>query len=284
MLSRLRAADLLWPTLLVIPALAVLLGLGTWQMSRKAWKEEIIATIAARAEAPPVEQAQVTSLTCQPADDGLAQSCEYQRVRLKGRFDHDGERHVFAGAQGSGPQAEVGYWVFTPFLPAGDRSGGVTYVNRGFVPERLKAPGQRAAGQVAGDVEIVAQIRTRELRSRFAGANDPARNTYFVRNPAELAGGSAAAGNSAGRLIGNPLFYLELVQGAPPGGYPKPLAASISLPNRHLEYALTWYGLALTLVGVFAAFARGRLRAPANTVATTLPGNLASGDRGTNSS
>jgi surfeit locus 1 family protein len=37
----------------------------------------------------------------------------------------------------------------------------------------------------------------------------------------------------------------------------------LELPNRHLEYALTWYGLAATLVGVYLAFAISRLRAAA---------------------
>jgi surfeit locus 1 family protein len=45
-----------------------------------------------------------------------------------------------------------------------------------------------------------------------------------------------------------------------PGGFPKGGVTRLALSNRHLEYALTWYGLALTLIGVFAAFAVGRLR------------------------
>ena len=47
----------------------------------------------------------------------------------------------------------------------------------------------------------------------------------------------------------------------PPGGLPKGGVTRVALPNRHLEYALTWYGLALTLIGVYLAFAISRLRA-----------------------
>jgi surfeit locus 1 family protein len=47
-----------------------------------------------------------------------------------------------------------------------------------------------------------------------------------------------------------------------PGGFPKGGVTRLELPNRHLEYALTWYGLAAALVAVFAAFAVTRWRQP----------------------
>ena len=52
----------------------------------------------------------------------------------------------------------------------------------------------------------------------------------------------------------------------PPGGLPRGGVTRLDLPNRHLEYALTWYGLALTLIGVYAAFAASRLRLPGSRV------------------
>ena len=57
-----------------------------------------------------------------------------------------------------------------------------------------------------------------------------------------------------------PFFVDADAEPANPGGFPRGGATRLVLPNRHLEYALTWYGLALTLIGVFTAFARGRLR------------------------
>lgn len=263
MLQRMRTAGLLWPTLLSLAGFAVLVSLGNWQMSRKAWKEEVIATVTSRAGAPALSAEAARDLRCRRAEDGLAQSCEYLRVRVKGSFDHSGERHVFAGPHGG----EIGYWVFTPFVPAGAGEGAAgrarkpILVNRGFVPERLKSPSTRAAAQIAGETEIIAHVRTREQRSWFSGENDVAKNIYYVRDPGELGMPARPEGQDRGPvalLEGGP-FYLELVEGAPPGGFPKPLAGKIELPNRHLEYALTWYGLALTLVGVFIAFARSRL-------------------------
>ncbi len=49
----------------------------------------------------------------------------------------------------------------------------------------------------------------------------------------------------------------------PPGGWPKGGTTRLQLTNRHLEYALTWYGLAATLIAVFAAYAATRWRRPA---------------------
>ena len=46
----------------------------------------------------------------------------------------------------------------------------------------------------------------------------------------------------------------------PPGGLPKPGKIEVKMPNKHLEYALTWFGLALALAGVYVAWLAGRLR------------------------
>ncbi len=75
------------------------------------------------------------------------------RVKARGRFHHDKERYYYAPDQQRGP----GYHVYTPFEIAGN--GAIVFVNRGFVPEQLKAPEQRQAGQVAGEVEVTGLLR-----------------------------------------------------------------------------------------------------------------------------
>ncbi len=267
MQARFKAAGLLWVTIAALAALGLLLGLGTWQLGRMAWKMQLIATIADRAAATPVAHTAAVGLSCSRASDDIMRSCDYRRLRLRGTFDHAGERHIFAGALGSGPSTQVGYWILTPFLPeaanptAAGKSPPAILVNRGFVPENLKAPLARIAGQVTGPVEILAQIRTRQTRSWFDGQNDAPKNIYYVRDPREL-GQPVANPSPEMPVLGSGWFYLEVVEGLPPGGWPRPMPASATLANRHLEYAITWYGLALTLIGVFAAFARGRLKAP----------------------
>ena len=46
----------------------------------------------------------------------------------------------------------------------------------------------------------------------------------------------------------------------PPGGLPKPGKIDVQLPNNHFQYALTWFGLALSLAGVYVVWLFGRLR------------------------
>ena len=133
-------------------------------------------------------------------------------------------------------------------------------VNRGFVPDPLKEPVRRVKGQIEGETVIVAHVRGRQMRSWFDGTNDIAKNIYYVRDPKELGIRQFHKVGRFAHVATSGRFYLELVEGEPPGGYPKPLAGTIKIPNRHLEYALTWYGLALTLIGVYIAFAWGRLR------------------------
>ncbi len=258
MLTRLRAAGLVWPTLASLLALAMLIGLGVWQWQRMAWKTALAAQIEARAKEAPLAQQQTLGLTCDAPAGRMSTACEYARVRLAGRFEHAGERHVFAGVHSVDRRSGVGYWVFTPFVPVG--STRPIYVNRGFVPDTLKTPATRPDSRPEGEIAIVAQIRTRELRGRFDGENDRQKNMYFVRDPREFVdGGASIVLPEAGGIASGP-FYLEIIAAPGQTGFPRPLAGTIAIPNRHLEYALTWWGLALTLIGVYGSFAWTRLR------------------------
>lgn len=248
-----------------LAALAVLIGLGSWQWQRKAWKEELIATIETRASADPLPPERWSALECRSMHEvGLAASCEFTTIRLVGRFDHSGERHIFTNApRGSNPGGP-GYWILTPFDLALTGADARIYVNRGFVPEANKDAQTRPDGQIAGEVEIVGQIRSAEQRGTFTGDSNASANVWFVRDPRELIPASGAAAGELAQWQGTGpsglFFYIDQIAPAPPGGLPAPRASRIELPNRHLEYALTWWGLAVTLIGVYAAFVIGRLR------------------------
>ncbi len=240
MLSKFRAAGLLWVTLFALAALSVLLLLGNWQMSRKAWKDGLIAAIvASRSESPRPVREVIASLTKR----------EYVRVRVSGRYDHQRERHLFAPDPRLGP----GFHVYTPLLLDG---GGRVLINRGFVPEPLKDPSKRVAGQVQGDVEVVGVVRNTEVMGLARLPHDPVKNIWYWRNVPGMLGvpPSSYVGMSAD-------FSIDAeAEPANPGGWPRGGTTNLNLPNKHLEYAVTWYGLALTLIGVYGAFAWGRLR------------------------
>ena len=244
-LTRWRQAGLVWPGVLALAGVAVLIGLGSWQMSRKAWKEGLIAQIGARVHAAPMPLSEALR---QWRDKG---DVEFLHVRVSGRFRHARERHVFAVDERLGP----GFYIYTP-LETDKRQ--LVLVNRGFVPTPLKEPTTRPAGQIEGEVTLTGLARRPMSRSPFTPASEPQRNMFYWPDYP----GMLASAREAGSVELTPLpFFIDAdAEPANPGGFPRGGVTRLNLPNRHLEYALTWYGLALTLIGVFAAFARARLR------------------------
>jgi surfeit locus 1 family protein len=232
------------PALLSLVAFAVLIGLGTWQMQRRAWKETLIATLAQRANSPPIALPPRPNWSkLDPAED------EFRRVRFTGSFRSGQEAHVFTS--GSALRTDVsgiGYWVFVPAVV----DGGLIVVNRGFVPEGKRDPISRTSGEIAGPVTITGALRWPEPRTWFSPADDPAHDLWLVRDQSAM-----AAAKNWGEVAP---FYIEQDGPVPPGGLPKPGRLSPNLPNNHLQYALTWYALALVLAGIFIVWVRGRHR------------------------
>jgi surfeit locus 1 family protein len=239
--QRLRAAGLVWPLALALPALAILLALGTWQMQRRVWKEDLIAKITARVHQPPVALADVERRDV----DGR----EYARVRVSGTFRHEAEQLLWEPDPRQGP----GYHVYTP-LQLDD--GRFIFVNRGYVPEALKSPSGRAQGQIAGEVQVVGLLREPPARGMFDPGRDAKTGVWYWRDLDGMA--RSALGDRAGKAVR--LFLDAEAAPASPGGWPQGGTTRLTLPNRHLEYALTWYGLAATLIAVLATFIASRLR------------------------
>jgi surfeit locus 1 family protein len=233
-----------WRGLLLPAALAftVLIGLGTWQVQRKAWKEALIASLDERLAAPPVAlPSRQDWPKLDPAND------EYHRVMLTATFDYADDALVYAAASAFRPDVAdlgLGYWVFTPARLA---DGSVVMVNRGFVPEGRQNPKVRTEGDVAGPVAIMGVMRWPGSRHWFTPNDDPSHNLWFTNDPIAI-----AAAKGLGAVAP---FYVEQETPVPPGGLPHPGKLVVVLPDNHLQYAITWYGLAIVLVVVFVAWA-----------------------------
>ena len=119
-------------------------------------------------------------------------------------------------------------------------------VIRGFVPEDLKRPQDRAGGQIETPVDLVGKARYGEPEGMFAPQNDVAGNRWFWRDLSTMMRATERDG-----LKVMPFFLeLEAPDHAADWPRPDPLAAA-NLHNRHFQYALTWYGLAATLIAVY---------------------------------
>lgn len=232
------------PSIAAVCAFAVLIGLGTWQVERKAWKETLIATVTARFTSPPVALPPPAAWgQLDPAAD------DYRPVRFTAELVNAKEALVYTTGSslhggGSGP----GYWVFTP-ARVGD---GIVMVNRGFVPEDRKDPATRAQGQIAAPAEIVGVMRWPERPGMFTPAAEPEHNLWFSRD-------STAIAQAKGLAPVAP-FYVEQESPPAPGGWPRAGKLQPTFPNNHLGYAFTWYGLALVLAGSFSVWFVGRRR------------------------
>lgn len=234
--------------ILGMAGIAVLVALGTWQMQRLAWKEQLLTDIAERTAAEPVDLG-----TLLAAGPSIAEQ-EYRRVRLSGTYLHESERHFFATHRGA-----TGYFVYTPLrLDDGD----LVFVNRGFVPFEMKDPATRPQGQVAGRVEVQGLLRTAlaEKPSSILPDNDPGRNIFYWKDIRAMAESAPLPAES--KVLG---FFVDADDAPNPGGLPVGGVTILDMPNNHLQYAVTWYGLALALAGVLVAWLwrqwRGRIAA-----------------------
>ncbi len=216
---------------------AILIALGTWQMQRLEWKENLLANIEQRLTANPVSIQDLIDLA-NTGDD-----FEYQPVTLQGVFDHTKERHFFATHNGFS-----GYYVYTPL--SGDF--GTVFINRGFVPFDFKDPKMRLEGQVTDRVSITGLARKMldEKPSSVVPENDIAANIYYWKDLRSMA-------QTTGLEFDNQdlnKFFIDADEAPNPGGFPQGGVTIIDLPNNHLQYAFTWYGLAATLLCIVVIF------------------------------
>jgi surfeit locus 1 family protein len=218
--------------LISLIAFAILIALGTWQVERLKWKEGLLVTIAERVASTPRPFGEIEALYARTGD------VEYWPVRVTGRFLHDHERHFFATHQG-----RSGFYVYTPLQLADGRA---VLVNRGFVPYEKKDPATRPEGQVVSEVTVTGLARDplREKPSSLVPDNDPSKNMFYWKDWAAMA---KTAGLDPARTVP---FFIDADTAANPGGLPIGGVTIIDLPNNHLQYAVTWYGLAAALAGV----------------------------------
>jgi cytochrome oxidase assembly protein ShyY1 len=217
----------------------VLIGLGTWQLDRKAWKEALITAMDARFAAPPMALPPASEWPTLNADNA-----EFRRVTFQAQFEEGRGVYVYvAGSALRDDIKEPGYFVFQP----GRLDDGRTVVvNRGYVPMDQSLPFR------GGRAEVVGYLRWPEARSWLTPDPSASSDTWFVRDQRAM-----AAAKGWGDVAP---FYVDQERPVPAGGLPRPATLKVNLRNDHLQYAMTWYGLALVLVGIFTAWLIGHRR------------------------
>lgn len=198
------------PLVFGVLGVALLVGLGVWQVQRLAWKTAILAEIDARLAAAPV--------AVPPAPDPARD--EYLKVRAAGTVE-PGELDVYASAPGRG----VGYRAIAPFRLDDGRT---ILLDRGFVPIA-----EKAAARPTGPAVVEGALHWPQETDGFTSAPDRAKNVWFARDVPLMA-----------EALGT-LPVMLVVAATDEAGAPMPMPVTVNIPNNHLEYAVTWFGLAL---------------------------------------
>jgi surfeit locus 1 family protein len=225
---------LFWPTVFSLPMLLICLALGTWQVERLLWKQDLIAQRQAAVAAAPAAV---------PKSLAEARDMEFHHVSDEGVFLNDKEIFLGAASEGGGQ----GYQILTPLLEPGGR---VVFVNRGYIPSELKDPAKRAIGQIAGTVRVEGLLRLPPAGrpNWFLPDNRPDLNYWFwVDLPAMSA---------ADKLDRVAPFYIDADATPNSGGWPKGGVTRLTLPNNHLQYAITWFSLAVVLTVIYVLYHR----------------------------
>ena len=226
-------------TAATVIALAILIGLGTWQLQRRAEKHALLDQIETRSTAAPA-----------PVEILFATGdyAAFRPATADGTFDHAREAYVYAPRADGGPTRQ-GFKVITPLHLL---SGGTILVDRGWVPEEKKNPATRQEGQFEGEIEVTGTLRPPAAPGTFTPPPDLATRTFYLRD-------SKAIAAAVGVTLLRPLI-LEATSAV--DGGPEPRAGDINIPDNHLAYAITWYSLALVLFVIYLRYhqVRGRLK------------------------
>ncbi|MBW7974994.1 SURF1 family cytochrome oxidase biogenesis protein [Bradyrhizobium sp. BR 10289] len=239
-----RVAGFALFTLLLI---ALFVGLGLWQLQRRAAKHELVAALTERLAAaaialpPPAQWAALN-----PARD------EFRRVSLTATYAALPDAMVYSSGSAvrkdaSGP----GTWAF---LPARLPSGEMVVIDAGFVENTMqdRSVEDRAVKKlVTGQpVALTGYLRFPEAAGWMTPAENRDKRLWFVRDHLAIAralGWGAVAP-----------FYVDLEQPAPENNIPRPGPLDVHLKDDHLQYAITWFTLAVAVLIAFGVWMRAR--------------------------
>ncbi len=231
----------LWMSIFLLLSLAILGSLGTWQLQRLQWKQDLIAKLNASNSAPAVA---IASLY----DDktNIDQNAAWKKVIVSGQYLADFDARKLYGLRDGKP----GFYPIRLFKPD---TGPVFFVVRGFVPDR---EAKNFAPPPSEKVLLQGLLRPVGERRRMVPSPDIEHGLWFWRDLPAMAEDLGFAEKFETR------FTLDLIASDSNSPWPMPTGAPPTPVNNHLDYALTWFGLALVLLIIYLLWHRqnGRLR------------------------
>jgi len=231
---------------------AVFTALGLWQLQRRVEKHALIAALTERLAAEP------EALPSPSQWNALrAERDEFRRVRFEATLYSAPDAMVYSsGSAVRGDVSGPGTWAF---MPARLASGETVVVNAGFVPNTMqdRSLEDRAVKPlVSGEpVMMTGYIRFPQTAGMLTPAENAAKRLWFTRDHLAMA---RSLGWDRGTRVAP--FYIDLESPVPPSGIPKPGPLEVHLKDDHLQYAITWFGLAAVVVIAFGFWLRAQRR------------------------
>jgi cytochrome oxidase assembly protein ShyY1 len=226
---------------------AIFIGLGVWQLQRRVEKHALIVALTERLAAAPAPLPDAAQwLKLDPARD------EFRRVSFTGTYIRAPDAMVYSA--GSAVREDVsgpGTWAFLPARLAG---GETVVINTGFVENTMQdreVEDRAVAKLVTGQpVTLTGYLRFPEQAGLLTPAENREKRLWFVRDHTAMAS-QLGWGNVAS-------FYIDLETPVPANGVPKPGPLTVHLRDEHMQYAITWFSLAVVVMIAFGVWLRGR--------------------------
>ena len=230
-----------WPTVFFVFSLIILVSLGTWQVKRLIWKNDLISFYLKQS---------TNNIINLHKENFVSEEIEYRKVRLTGKFLNKKEVHI----TGKTYEGNAGFHVVTPFLM---QNGNYVLVNRGWVSENYKEAKSRSFSLINEETSVIGLIRYPQKKGYFVPENEPDNGFWFTIKPTEIK--KHLKIDKETFII---KFYVDALRQEKKINLPIGIKEKINIRNQHLSYAITWYSLAIVLMIIYFSYhySEGKLR------------------------
>ena len=202
----------------IIFFILVFIALGTWQIIRLGWKNNLILEIENSLKNPPVELTQSNKVN-------------YLKIKTSGSVDFEKQIYLYNLNDSGTP----GFEVLNPISIDGENY----LLNRGWIPFEKKGTPEI---NIIDQTNIVGTIKIQGRKNIFKPDNDLKENYWFSLNREDIL-------KFTGKKFSKYIIYLD-------GNYqlPKPKKITANISNNHKKYAMTWFSLAISILLLYLYF------------------------------
>ena len=221
-----------WLTIFALPSFLILIILGSWQVQRLSWKSDLISNYNNNFQQAPITVKELLK---------DRKNNKFRRTVIYGEYDHANEIQII----GKTYEGNAGFHIITPFILENNE---IIYINRGWVPKKYADKKTRKFSLLEDKVRVVGLVRLPQKKGYFVPENEPENGFWFTIVPQEI--------NKHLNISAENEFYIDELNIDEKLKLPMPANGNVQIPNNHLQYAVTWYSLALGLLIVYFAWHR----------------------------